>query len=153
MSIRNWDMLTSSFWLLLSIGICAESYSLGLGSYHNPGAGFLPFLTGAVLAILSLLLLILARRSRKGVSGEIPFEKVRWATVGLVLAAMLIYAVVLEVLGFLIATLLFLTFVLRTVAQKEFYLVGLVAVVTALATYAVFQLWLKSQLPKGIFGI
>lgn len=153
MKIKSWDKLSSSFWLFFSIVLCIESYRLGLGSYHNPGPGFLPFWTGFVFAVFSLLLLILTYRTGKELNGESVFEKIKWSSVILVFSSMLIYALVLETLGFLISTLLFMAVLLAIIARKKWYIVGIIAVTTALATYAVFQLWLKSQLPKGIFGI
>jgi putative tricarboxylic transport membrane protein len=144
------DRWSSSFWLLFSILICIESYRLDIGSFHAPGTGFFPFWVGMVFGILSLLLLVLTfvrSGKRVGIS-----EKVRWKSIILVLASLFIYAVVLEKLGFLVSTLLFIGALLIIIERKKWLIVGIIAILSTLAFYIVFQVWLQSNLPKGLLG-
>ena len=144
------DRWSSSFWLLFSVLICIESYRLDIGSFHAPGTGFFPFWVGMVFGILSLLLLVLTfvqEGKRAGIS-----EKVRWRSIILVLLSLLIYAVVLEELGFVVSTLLFIVALLMIIERKKWLIVAIIAILSTLAFYIVFQVWLQSNLPKGIFG-
>ena len=151
MNVKTSDRWNGVFWLIMSIFICVESYRLGLGSYHSPGAGFLPFWTGVILATLSVLLFILTWGAQE--QGSVFAEKTQWRSIVLALALMLAYALVIEKLGFVISTLLFVAALLRFVEHKSWSAAGATALITALATYVVFELWLQSQLPPGIFGL
>jgi putative tricarboxylic transport membrane protein len=145
------DRWSSSLWLIFSILICIESYRLGIGSFHAPGTGFFPFWVGTVFGALSLLLLVLTfvrEGKRVGIS-----EKVRWGSIILVLASLFIYAVVLEKIGFVVSTLLFIGALLMIIERKKWLIVAIIAILSTLAFYIVFQVWLQSNLPKGILGL
>jgi putative tricarboxylic transport membrane protein len=144
------DRWGSSFWLIFSTLICIESYRLGIGSFHAPGTGFFPFWVGMVFGALSLLLLVLTF-VREGKRVEIS-EKVRWGSIILVLASLFIYAVVLEKIGFVLSTLLFIGALLIIIERKKWHIVAIIAILSTLAFYIVFQVWLQSNLPKGILG-
>lgn len=150
MNVKTSDRWSSLFWLFLSIFICVESRRLGLGSYHSPGAGFLPFWTGVILASLSILLFVLSWGTDE--EGGVFAEKTHWSSIVLALASMLAYALTIEKLGFVVSTLLFVAGLLRFVEYKSWYAAGATALITALATYVVFELWLQSQLPPGVLG-
>lgn len=145
------DRWSSSLWLIFSILICIESYRLGIGSFHAPGTGFFPFWVGMVFGILSLLLLIptfIRKRKEETIS-----EKIRWGSIILVLASLFIYAIVLEKLGFVVSTLLFIAALLMIIERKKWHIVAIIAILSTLAFYIVFQVWLQSNLPKGILGL
>jgi len=117
----------------------------------NPGTGFFPFLAGVVFAVLSLTLLIQSLVAGENVEGIL--GKVRWKNIILVLICLVVYAVVLEKLGFMISTIFFIGVVLRVIEKKRWSLVVAVSVSATLVFWVIFQYWLQSQLPKGIFGI
>jgi putative tricarboxylic transport membrane protein len=124
---------------------------LKIGTFHNPGTGFFPFLAGIVFAGLSLILLIQSLVA--GENEEAILGKVRWKNIMLVLICLVAYAVVLEKLGFMISTIFFIGVVLRVIEKKRWSLVAVVSVSATLVFWVIFQYWLQSQLPKGIFGI
>jgi len=144
------DRWGSSFWLIFSIVICIESYRLGIGSFHAPGTGFFPFWVGMVFGALSLLLLVLTF-VREGKRVRIS-EKVRWGSIILVLASLFLYAAVLEKIGFVVSTLLFIGALLMIIERKKWPIVAIIAILSTLAFYIVFQVWLQSNLPKGLLG-
>jgi len=124
---------------------------LEIGTFHNPGTGFFPFLAGVVFAVLSLILLIQSLVAGENVEGIL--GKVRWKNIILVLICLVVYAVVLEKLGFMISTIFFIGVVLRVIEKKRWSLVVVVSVSATLVFWVIFQYWLQSQLPKGILGI
>ena len=142
---------SSLFWLAFSSFICFGSMRLKIGTFHNPGTGFFPFLAGVVFAVLSLTLLIQSLVAGENVEGIL--GKVRWKNIILVLICLVVYAVVLEKLGFMISTIFFIGVVLRVIEKKRWSLVVAVSVSATLVFWVIFQYWLQSQLPKGIFGI
>lgn len=150
--MKNLDVKSSLFWLILSIVIMVESYRFDIGSFHNPGPGFLTFWTGSILGLLSVILLLKSWKTRSN-EMELDFKKIMWKNVILVVASMFVYALLLEQLGFMLTTLLLIGFLLLAIESKKWYVVIAVAILTALMSYAIFELWLGSQLPKGIFRI
>jgi putative tricarboxylic transport membrane protein len=145
------DRWSSLFWLAFSIFICVESVRLKIGTFHNPGTGFFPFLAGIVFGILSLVLLIRSLVAKERVDAVL--GKVRWKNVIFVLICLFVYAVVLERLGFMISTILFIAILLKVIEKKRWSLVVLISVSATLIFWVIFQLWLQSQLPKGVLGI
>jgi putative tricarboxylic transport membrane protein len=152
--MKRYDQMSSLVWLAFAIYICIESSRLSFGSFHNPGPGFLPLLIGLILGILSLLVFLLSRLSKETEKIDQPwYPKERWKKLIWVLIALFAYAVCLEILGFLISTFLLLVFLFRAgiETQKWMWAIGGSAI-ASLSSYAVFELWLKTQLPKGILG-
>lgn len=62
------------------------------------------------------------------------------------------FTLLLERLGFLIITFLFVWFLLKVVERRGWAFSLAVALLVAGASYAVFDLWLKAQLPAGLVG-
>jgi putative tricarboxylic transport membrane protein len=152
--MRKYDRISSVVWLLFATYICVESIRLPLGSFRDPGPGFLPLLVGIILGILSL---ICFGQARVGKSSEIAaswYPQERWKNLIGVLIALLLYAVVLDVLGFLISTFLLLILLFRFSSEPRpwVWAIGGSAIASA-SCYAVFELWLRTQLPKGLLGL
>jgi putative tricarboxylic transport membrane protein len=77
---------------------------------------------------------------------------VNWVKIGLVLLSLLLYAFFLERLGFVVTTFVLLIFLLSWIEQTNWARSLGVASAAALGSFAIFELWLKIRLPKGIFG-
>jgi putative tricarboxylic transport membrane protein len=142
------DLTSALFWLAIAIFFSIEGLTqLKLGTLHQPGPGFFPFWAGVLLGILSLILLInsLKNRERLSLSG-LKSTKFLLAT-----GAILAYLLLLETLGFVTITFLFLLLLLR-LEYKGWMFSAASALAGTVAAYALFQLWLKTQLPAGPFG-
>jgi putative tricarboxylic transport membrane protein len=142
------DLISSLFWLAVAIFFVADSVTrLTFGTLHQPGPGFFPFWAGVVLAILSLISLFrsLKKRDRLSLPG------LKSPKLLLVTVALLAYLLLLETLGFLIVTFLFLLLLFR-IEYRGWGFSATLALVGAGFSFAIFQLWLKTQLPAGPFG-
>jgi hypothetical protein len=144
--------LPAIFFLLFSIYICKESLRLGLGTWHKPGAGFVPFWSGVPIGILALLMLIQSIWLNKASVWEKAKEKINWRAIGLTLVYFLGYVALLEYLGFITDTMLFVGVVLKSVEKKGWFVTIFVSLGMAFASYYVFKVLLQSELPKGFFG-
>jgi hypothetical protein len=135
------DRVSGLFWLAVALFAAAQGLSLGLGSLRHPGAGFFPFWGGLVLGLLSVLLVV-----RSPTQDAPSAARLRPDTVKPVVAAgaILGYLLLLEVLGFVPVTFLFLLLLCRLERRGWAF--------SAVASYVLFQLWLKTQLPTGPLG-
>ena len=69
-----------------------------------------------------------------------------------IIVALLIYALTMEHLGFVISTTLFIAFLLWLVERQRWYVIVFGAVLSSMATYLVFKVWLETALPIGLLG-
>ena len=145
------DGVSSLFWLAVAIFAVVQGYRLKLGTLHEPGPGFFPFWGGVVLAVLSLVLLLRSRTPRTGApaGGLVPGRA--QTKLVLVSVALLAYILLLETAGFALVTFLFLLLLFRLERKGWTFSAGS-AVLGAVASYVIFQVWLKTQLPVGPFG-
>jgi putative tricarboxylic transport membrane protein len=150
MGRERWSSLV---WLVFGILICLGSLRLSLGNFHNPGPGFLPFITGAILASLSFIIFLQAGRTGEAQATERPFlvDRQKAGKATLTLIALLAYAIGMDYLGFLVSTTIFLAFLLWVVEPQRWYIVIFGSVLATVASYTIFEILLKSPLPKGIF--
>jgi putative tricarboxylic transport membrane protein len=151
--MKSRDIISSLFWAAIGIGIGCGGYELGLGDLHNPGGGFIFFWVGVIVIGLSFGILARAVR-QKTIAGEM---KAVWTGISFkkivsVLAVLFIYAYLLTPIGFIPATILLLIFLFKAVEPQRWSWAILGAVVSTLAAYSVFQLWLQCQLPPGLLG-
>ncbi len=153
--MKKYDQMSSLVWLAFAIYICIASSRLSFGSFDRPGPGFLPLLVGIFLGIFSIIAFLQAYMSSDATDESTTswYPQERWKKLIGVLAVMFLYAICLEFIGFLITTFLLLLFLFRFGMESQRWLVAIGgSAVASFCSYAVFELWLKTQLPKGLFG-
>ncbi len=138
------------FWVAAGLLACYGATRLGLGSVTEPGAGFIFFWSGLILVVLSLIVFADSFRATADTAREI--GEMNWTKIALVLLSLLLYAFLLEKLGFVLTTFVLVSFLLGCVEGINWFRSLGVACAAALASYAMFELWLKIRLPKGLFG-
>jgi len=147
------DRISGFFWLLFSLVASIESYRLGLGTLHEPGPGFLFFWTGIAMAIMSIAVIIRAWGLLKaGEPRSSIFQKDNLLKIVFILFALFLYAFFMEILGFILITLLLFIFLLGVVEKKRWYFTLIISVAVTVIAYLLFETWLQSQLPKGLLG-
>lgn len=147
------DKTSSLFWLAFAFCICFESIRLPLGTFSAPGAGFLPLCSGLILGILSFIQLLQAHRRKTKRELAVFQDKEIWKNVVFVLGALFAYPAILQILGFMLTTFLFLLFLFRIIQPQRWILAIVGSAFAAFLSHLMFEIWLKAQLPKGIFGI
>jgi len=151
--MRKADQISGIFWFLFSAFISIESYRLGLGNLHQPGPGFIFFWTAIVMGALSVVVFVRAWAGKKTGESEGPiFGKENALKIILVPLFLFVYACLMETLGFILITLLLFIFLLGIIERKSWRWTIFVSVVVSGASYLVFEIWLKSQLPRGLLG-
>ena len=147
--MKDRESFTLYLWLVFCLFICIESWRLGLGSLGTPGPGFIPF--GAALGTGLIALALLLVRKGKSLSGHTPpsFQRMRFKKILYMVCAIFIYPLLLNGLGFFLCTLFFIGFSLKVIEPQKWRIVLGVGIGAAVASYVVFDVLLKIQLPKG----
>jgi putative tricarboxylic transport membrane protein len=123
---------------------------LKLGTFSDPGPGFMPFGTGLFLFFFSLPALF--RKSSEEEDEEGPWAGPYWKRVITTIISLSVYALILTKLGYLLTTFLLMIFLFWAPEYKKWMVIIIKAALSAGVTYLVFDKWLGCQLPKGIFG-
>jgi hypothetical protein len=58
----------------------------------------------------------------------------------------------METVGFIPVTLLLFIFLLGIIDKKKWYYTVFVSITVTVISYLIFEIWLQSQLPKGLLG-
>lgn len=148
--MKRLDEISSLCLILFAIAISIQSYKLGLGTSKNPGPGFFPMVSGITVGLLSFPIFIKAvLTSEKELILFWPDKKAIKKII-LVTLTLVTYAIALEYLGFLLCTFLSMLFLLKVVAAPKWFSAIFFAIITSLSSYVIFEIFLKSQLPRGI---
>ncbi len=149
--MKTGEILSSLLLILVGFLFCRSSLHIGIGSISAPGPGLIPFGTGGLLILFSLgtVVEVLATRQREAGTGAL-FSGGRWGVVLVVLASLFAYALVLHLLGFILATFLILTLLFKIQERRTWKAALGIAALTTACTYLLFAYALKCTLPSGI---
>jgi putative tricarboxylic transport membrane protein len=153
--LKRYQIGCALFLLCFGIFICWEARKLDMGRVVKPGPGFFPFWLGLALIIVSLTLVF--QFARKKTDPSIPpqefWKGLRWDKVLYSLVALTLYAIFLESLGYILGTILLMTFFFRAIEPQRWMVAVFGSVITSFITYALFKSWLQVQLPTGLWGL
>ena len=150
---KKYNRISAVFFLGVAVFFSLYARAVEIGTWMEPGPGFLPFWGGLVLAAMSLALLL------RTIWGKLPaitssfFARPdSWKRVSATFAALIAYNLLLTRLGFTIVTFFFLGFLLRSIFPQSWARTLTVAVLGALGARFLFINFLETQLPRGFFG-
>lgn len=144
------EIISSAVWLSIVAIVAISSLRLGIGEFHNPGAGFFPFWSSLFIALLTLIMLGTRLFNKADVIHLADLWKGdHWVTLIIVIASLVVYCLVLTKLGYILATtgLMLILFYLGKVKPWAIILGSLLAV---LLSYCLFHYGLQTPLPRGI---
>ena len=151
--MKNPDQYSGLFWILLGGAITISSFFYGVGSFSTPGPGFITFLAGAFLTILSALLFFSSARSKGGgESVRSLWEGRQTGKAFYILALLVAYMFLVTPLGFFLSTFLLLVLLFRVQATYSLRIVIFLSAASTVASIIVFDVWLGVQLPRGFMG-
>ncbi len=140
------DIRSGLFFFGLSLFVIWESLRVGIWTLQMPGSGFLSFCVGVILSVLSLVLIHRGWQFRESLK---PHSR----RVILALASLFVYSLILNTLGFIVATFLLVGLLLRLGERRPLWtLLGMSALVTLIA-YLVFGIFLHVYFPRSFLGI
>jgi putative tricarboxylic transport membrane protein len=147
------EKIACALWLGMGAFLAIGSLRLQIGTFSEPGPGFLPLWSGILLAGASVVHFFQLFKRGGDPESAVPFWKeVQWQRGALVVGGLVAYAFTVEYLGFLLTTFLLMFVLFSLYDRKRWALAigGSLAVITV--TYIVFCVWLKVQFPVGILG-
>jgi putative tricarboxylic transport membrane protein len=152
--MKKAEMITGLVLLILSGLIIWQALEMPPSATFGPGAGFLPFWLGVLLAVLATILFVSAWRSQATGKESAPLFPGKQAmfAITLVLVGLAVYILLIDVFGYLADTFLFVMFLMKVVEREKWPLSLMVAVGTTAGLFITFQVLLKIALPSNMFG-
>jgi len=149
--MKKKDRFTSLFWIAFGLYIAFEGFRLELGTFQNPGCGFLVFGAGTILFLLGGILFIQTFLVKNEERRETLWRGVDWFKAVKVVVSLFIYAFVLKWLGFILSTFLLLIFLFQGLESQKWRVTIFFSVVSVAVCYVVFGILFEFQFPQGIF--
>jgi hypothetical protein len=114
-----------------------------------PGPGFLPLLVS--FGIIGAGVVIMWNAVRHPAQNAVRWPPMSgWLRVVLMLVAMAASFMLLEALGFVVVTALFMAVMVFCLGERSWRIFATVPLLSAVGLYIVFAVWLRVPLPKGI---
>ena len=155
-AMRNRKMVFESIALML-LGIATIIGSLMLDNFGEKvlAPGLFPSFLGGILVFLAVLMLVRTLRKtsdsgdvdRAGEVHDTADTKKILIRSGLLVAATVIYLLLLAYIGFIIATLVYVCAVMYLLGERRWWMLVLTPVAVTLLIYIVFEIGLKVYLP------
>lgn len=150
--LRKADFWSGLFWFAVSIFITWQGYILGLGKFSDPGSGFAVFGIGFLMILFSCSVIVNSARVQQGPQLANLWEGARWERVLALVALLIVYGAVFELVGFVVATIVLLLVLMLVVDRVQPLLAVAIAVSAPLLIWVVMTKWLKIQMPAGLLS-
>ncbi len=137
------EKIITLFLLLGSLVYLLLARQFAFGTLVSPRSGFLPILAGAVAVILALALVVSQWRSPKLMQQT----KVDWTRFSFIIIGLLFYITILRIIGFFVATFVFLFYFLKVADTPGWTAPFIVAAGSSVAFYLLFAHYLAVNLP------
>ena len=142
---RNLEKGIGVLFFILAIFTIVQSAGLSIGGIHNPGPGFMPFVLGLSMAVLSLLSFLL------------PGEEIPRTKEGKIFPYLFIiltsYVLLIGILGFYLSTFLLMVCFMRLSGEKWVGSLLSFCVSALMVVYILFGRLLMIPFPRGLLGI
>jgi putative tricarboxylic transport membrane protein len=106
-----------------------------------------PVLVATLLLLISVSLFFDGLHQIKTQSEEKAGASVKWKTVLVVVAMVVVYYLIMKPLHFIPSTIIFLAALIFYLGERRFWLIALISVVSTLAIYGIFGIALSVMLP------
>jgi len=154
--MKKKDLIPAFIWMGLGIAVAVISYELQLGTLRNPGPGLMPFLLGILLSLCSVPILISclltirnkAKQGDEGIWSGVEFKRLIFVVFSLVC-----YAMILEKVGFVIATFFLLIILFKVIGSRKWLFALMTSAIVVLLSYLLFVVFLKVEMPSGLWRI
>lgn len=138
---------------LVGAAIAYTSYGYGIEmSMFGPGAGFWPFILGvALMAVAALLVFDTLRNKKTFQEQQVILITLDNVLVYKMMAGVIAYVIVLPIIGFYLATILFLASAMYLLGARKLTLIASVTLIFNAVIYVVFDELLSLSFPLPFF--
>jgi hypothetical protein len=148
------DLVSGLFWLMIGLLLSVWALTYQIGSFIQPGPGFLPLGLGLLLIFLSsTLLLVQGKKASPVKQRELSSLFTGWRRLAYTVLVLLVTIFLFEQIGYLFTVFLLVFFSMLVTGPRNWRTPLIVALCSALGIYVVFVLLLKQELPRGPLGI
>ena len=148
------DLVSGLFWLMIGLLLSVWALTYQIGSFIQPGPGFLPLGLGLLLIFLSSILLLVQGKKASPVKQREPSSLFTgWRRLAYTVLVLLVTIFLFEQIGYLFTVFLLVFFSMLVTGPRNWRTPLIVALCSALGIYVVFVLLLKQELPRGPLGI
>lgn len=160
------DIVAGVIFLVVAAILYTSSFSIITSIPGRLGAEFMPQVVAWTMAGLSMILIVsglrpLLKKKSAGVdsSGEMnPDEQMREASERiqtiLMLSVVAVYIILLNILGFVFSSMLFLFVMISIMSnqkKKRYWLYGILAILSSIVVYYFFRVVFHLYLPPGLY--
>jgi hypothetical protein len=141
-------------WFIAGTIICFLSWRIHLGSFNEPGPGFVAFASGIALIVIGVIMtLSRALSNRAANKGDKDTSSSKLPPFPVVYTVLLLvgYGLALDLLGYIVTTFLGMFALFYDRGVNRFFPSILASLLTVVVTYLIFETWLRCQLPRGVF--
>ena len=147
------ETVAGGVFVALGAAMLFESLKLAYFGEGGPGPGFLPRWVAGGLILCGLVLAAKGIRPALGVRAVVPWPDASgWRRIALMLAALAVALILLDKLGFLVVTTVFMAVLIFGLGVRSWPMLASIPLIAAIGLYVVFAVWLRVPLPKGIFS-
>ena len=151
--MRTYNRVSAFFFMSVGIFFTLYARKVEIGTWTEPGPGFLPFWAGLTLTAMSIALLIggYSKKVWQARSSFFP-QPDSWKRVLATFLSLVVYNVLLTIFGFTLTTFLFLLFLVRFIFPQTWKRTLTVSICGSFFARLLFINFLETQLPKGFLG-
>lgn len=149
--MKKANLIASLILLALSGFFVVEALKMPLFEMASPGPGFVPLGTGVLIMILSFSLLVKSLRIAPQKT-RIPFMEKKHGLKDIlkITISLFAYCAFILLIGYPMATFLFLFFLLKVVGKYSYKFSLGTSVVATAALQGIFNYWLEMAFPVGV---
>ncbi len=129
------------FWLAVGLISIYGSTRLGLGALREPGSGFLPFIAGCFISLMALGFLLISFLRRREAQIKLSWADVHWHRPLVISLLTLGFVLILERLGFILASLFLLFTLFKWVEKFSWRSAIFIPALTLGLTYLLFNVF------------
>lgn len=148
----NSELWGGAIGLALGAFVIWSGVKFNIGTINDPGSGFVLFYTGILMCLFAGSITIAALTEAGPSLGSL-WAGTRWTKTVIVIAGLAVFAFAFDRLGFLLAAIPLMLFLLRAIDPVRWTLAIPLAILVPLGSWWVLKRLLLIQLPSGIFGI
>jgi len=146
------ETVAGSVFVAIGVWVLLQAIKFPYFVEDVPGPGFLPLWISFGIIGAGLVLAVKGIWPRLAIQEEAITwpQAAGWRRVGLMLGALAVSLLLLQILGFMVVTTLFMAVVVFGLGVRSWRMLTIVPIVSAVGLYVIFAVWLRVPLPKGI---